>query len=57
MAVDRSAPAVGEDGPEPLAGQHWSPLIVEVYVESVRLPVGEVGRDGWWDDVPRALNH
>jgi hypothetical protein len=20
-------------------------------------PVGEVGRDGWWDDVLRALNH
>ena len=25
--------------------------------EIVRRLVGEVGRDGWWDDVLRALNH
>jgi len=31
MGVDLLGHVVGEDGSEPPAGQHWHPLIVEIY--------------------------
>jgi hypothetical protein len=47
----------GECGREPLVGQHCSELDVESWSKIVRRLVGEADRDGWWDDVLRALIH
>jgi hypothetical protein len=51
MGVDRPA-RWSEDGPEPLVGQHCAQQGVEPSAWTVRLPVGEVDLNSWWDDVP-----